>query len=92
MAPASCVRCCGRAHSVVAQTLTDELDEVLDGRSPTVADLPALEYAEMVLQESMRLYPPVWFFNRTAIEDDEIGGYPIPAGSIVTIRLAAVLP
>jgi cytochrome P450 len=72
-------------HPAIAQNLTRELDEVLNGRLPTLDDLPALEYTEMVLQESMRLYPPVWFFNRTAIEDDEIGGYPIPAGSIVTL-------
>lgn len=72
-------------HPAIARNLTDELDEVLDGCPPTVDDLPALEYTEMVLQESMRLYPPVWFFNRTAIEDDEIGGYLVPAGSIVTL-------
>jgi len=68
----------------IAQNLTRELGEVLNGRLPKVDDLPALEYTKMVLK-SMRLYPPVWFFNRTAIEDDEIGGYSIPAGSIVTI-------
>lgn len=41
------------------------------------------EYPDMVLQESMRLYPPIWGFLRTAIADDLIEGYPIPAGSRV---------
>lgn len=72
-------------HPAIAQNLTRELDEVLNGRLPSVNDLPALKYTEMVLRESMRLYPPVWFFNRTVIENDEIGGYPIPSGSIVTM-------
>jgi cytochrome P450 len=39
----------------------------------------------MVLEESMRLYPPVWAFARAAVEDDEIGGYHIPAKSTVVL-------
>jgi cytochrome P450 len=37
----------------------------------------------MVLQEALRLYPSIWSFTRSALEDDEIGGYFIPAGSII---------
>ena len=61
-----------------------ELDRVLEGgRLPTVEDLPALRYAEMVVAETMRLYPPAWAIGRLAIEDHEAGGYLIPRGSLV---------
>jgi cytochrome P450 len=56
-----------------------ELDLVLNGRTPTVADVPQLKYAEMILKESMRLYPPAFGVGREAIEDCEIGGYHVPA-------------
>jgi cytochrome P450 len=72
-------------HPHVARKLRAELDHVLGGRTPTVDDVPQLRYLTMVLEESMRLYPPVWLISRTPVEDDEIGGYHIPAGSMVLI-------
>ena len=60
-----------------------ELDAVLDDRPPAVADLPRLRYAEMVLAESMRLYPPAWIVGRRALEPYAIGGYAVPKRSIV---------
>jgi cytochrome P450 len=39
----------------------------------------------MVLEETMRLYPPAWSFGRKALVDDDIGGFHIPAGSIVWV-------
>jgi cytochrome P450 len=57
----------------------------LNGRIPAYEDLTKLRYSRMVLEESMRLYPPVWTLARTAIHDDEIGGYRIPAGSEILI-------
>ena len=66
-----------------AAKLRAELDRVLNGRLPTVADVPQLPYTKMVVEESMRLLPPVWSISREAIADDEIGGYRIPAGSTV---------
>jgi cytochrome P450 len=65
--------------------LHEELDRVLEGRAPGVADLPRLRYTEMVLSESMRLFPPAWILGRRAIVDHELGGYRIPAGSIVLL-------
>ncbi|MBC8029663.1 MAG: cytochrome P450 [Pyrinomonadaceae bacterium] len=56
-----------------------ELDEVLDGRLPAVADLGRLKYTEMIAKESMRLYPPAYGLGREAIEECEIGGYRVPA-------------
>jgi cytochrome P450 len=65
--------------------LHEELDRVLEGRAPGVADLPRLRYTEMVLSESMRLFPPAWILGRRAIVDQDLGGYRIPAGSIVLL-------
>ena len=70
-------------HPEVERRLRAELDRVLNGRAPVFADLAELKYTAMVFQEAMRLYPPVWAFSRTAINDDELGGYHIPAGSDV---------
>jgi len=62
-----------------------ELDNVLgrgaDARLPTLADLPQLRYTEMVLSESMRLYPPAWAMGRQATAPIEIGPYRFPAGT-----------
>jgi cytochrome P450 len=67
----------------VEKKLAVELDSVLAGRAPALADLPRLPYTEMVLKESMRLYPPAWGVGRRALEDFEVGGYRIPAGTNV---------
>jgi len=58
-----------------------ELDTTLQGRLPTLEDLPRLPYTEMVIAESMRLYPPAWAMGRQAIEDVEIGPYRVPRGT-----------
>jgi len=60
-----------------------ELDQVLAGRLPTVADLPRLKYTEMIARESMRLYPPAYGVGREAIEEFELGGYRVSARSQV---------
>ena len=66
-----------------AGRLYQELDAVLDGRPATFEDLPKLAYTEQVIEEAMRLYPPVYSVARFAREDTEIGGYVVPAGSEV---------
>jgi cytochrome P450 len=53
----------------------------LNGGIPEYADLWRLRYTRMVVDETMRLYPPVWLISRTAVTDDVIGGYEIPAGA-----------
>jgi cytochrome P450 len=62
-----------------------ELDTVLAGRPPTVEDVSHLVYTRRVLTESMRLYPPSWITDREPIEDYEMRGFRIPAGSIVVL-------
>ncbi|MES2469622.1 MAG: cytochrome P450 [Verrucomicrobiota bacterium] len=70
-------------HPAVEARLHAELDEVLQGRLPTMADLPALRFTENVVRESMRLYPPAWMVGRRAVADFPMGGYTVPARSII---------
>jgi cytochrome P450 len=77
-------------HPEVEQKLHEELDSVLHDRVPTLADLKQLPYTELVLQESMRLYPPVWNMSRQALTDVEVGGYIIPQGSEVNLNTYAM--
>lgn len=72
-------------HPAVQQRLHQELAEVLGGRTPTLDDLPKLKYTRMVIDETMRLYPPAYYSSRNAVQDDEICGYHIPAGAFVGI-------
>jgi len=72
-------------HSQVEAKLREELVTVLGDREPTPEDLPRLRYTEMVLKESMRLYPPVWRIARKAIANCEIGGYLVTAGTNIFI-------
>jgi cytochrome P450 len=60
-----------------------EVDRVGAGRRLAAADLPKLAYTEMVLAESMRLYPPAWIVGRRALADYTVGGFSVPARSIV---------
>jgi cytochrome P450 len=68
----------------VVERMTSEA-AFLNNRTPAYEDLMKLRYSRMVVEESMRLYPPVWTLARTAVNEDEIGGYRIPAGSEILI-------
>ena len=67
----------------VARALAEEASAVLGDRAPVADDLPRLDLCRRVLQESMRLYPPVWMMGRAPSRDVELGGYHVPAGSLV---------
>jgi cytochrome P450 len=60
-----------------------ELQAVLGARPPSFADFPRLRYTEMVLAESMRLFPPAWALGRRSIDECTIAGYIIPPRSLV---------
>lgn len=68
----------------VANRLYAEVD-ALGNKNPDMPDLPRLSYTRQVIDETLRVYPPAWIFNRYTIADDEICGFPIKAGSIVMI-------
>ena len=72
-------------HPSEQRLVHDEIDAVLDGRSPTLDDAPALERTTMAIKEAMRLYPPAYALGRLAESEQEIGGYSIPAGSYVVV-------
>lgn len=65
--------------------LHEEVDRVLDGRLPRIEDVPALAWAERVLAESMRLYPPVPSLGRRAVRDVPLDGWVIPARTVVVM-------
>lgn len=72
-------------HPEVEAKLVDELSSVLNGRAAGASDLCALSYTEMVVKETMRLYPPVWVIGRQALNDFEVHGYRLPAGTNVLL-------
>ena len=72
-------------HPQAESRLHAELEEVLGGRTPTLDDIPRLVYTRQVVDEALRLYSPVAVTARDVIETDEIGGYEIPAGSMVMV-------
>ena len=72
-------------NPAIERTLHLEIDGVLGGRAPSLADLPKLPYCEMVIKESMRLFPPAWGIGRRALREFELRGYRIPKGTNIFI-------
>ena len=68
-------------YPFVERRMYDEIESVLQGRLPTLADIKRLPYTEKVFKEALRLYPPAWAVARRAIEDYTVGGYFVPAGA-----------
>jgi len=62
-----------------------ELDAVLGGRLPTLDDVPQLVFTRAVFEETIRLYPPVPFLGRQALQDEQIRSRKIPKGSLVAV-------
>jgi cytochrome P450 len=71
----------------VEARLHAELDEVLNGRTPTVADLPNLPYLEQVINETMRRYPAAYLTTRQSIDEDQVLEYKIPANSMLILNI-----
>jgi cytochrome P450 len=70
-------------HPEVERRLHAELEAVLAGQRPSVEHLTNLPYSQMVLEETLRLYPPAWSLARKARARDCVGGYAIPAKSVI---------
>jgi cytochrome P450 len=72
-------------HPEIEAKVRTEIEQVCGGATPSDEDLQELSYQRMVISEVMRLYPPAWTVSRTALEDDVINGYSVPAGSTVMV-------
>lgn len=74
-------------HPEIAAVMHDEVDRVLAGRAPTWEDLPRLAYTAQVINETMRLYPPVYSMGRACLEDDELAGCRIRRGETLLLSI-----
>lgn len=72
-------------NPVIEAKLHAELDSVLQGRTPTLADLPNLPYTLQIIKETLRLYPPAWFLFRQNFQPITLGNTIIPQNSILFI-------
>jgi cytochrome P450 len=74
-------------HPDILKRLQNELDTILQGKTPKVDDLTNLPYTKAVLEESLRVFPPAPLIPRQVMEDAVIGGYKIEAGSRALINV-----
>ena len=72
-------------HPWADERLAAELDSVLGTRTAVPDDLPKLVYLRQVVDEAMRLYPPLPLTLRTAAADDTVCGRHVPRGSVVAV-------
>ncbi|QIS23388.1 cytochrome P450 [Nocardia terpenica] len=72
-------------HPEVRRRVHAEVDSALTGRTPVLADLPALPMINRVVRETLRLYPPAWLVTRQVSADTELGGVRLPAGTMIAV-------
>jgi cytochrome P450 len=67
------------------EKVRQELDAVLGDSPLTYVEVPRFEFTSQVIYEALRLYPPFWMVDRTAVADDRVGDLAIPRGSTVIV-------
>lgn len=70
-------------NSDVWDRVAKEVESVVGDREPRAEDVDQLSYLRAVIDEVLRLYPPLWIWSRPPVEEDELGGYSIPKGMFV---------
>jgi cytochrome P450 len=81
---------CLEENPEAEEKMLAEAQNVLHGNIPQLEDLHALEYTRMVIDETMRLFPPAWVIGRHTLNDDEIDGYHVPKGVNTLIPVYAI--
>ncbi|EHN10335.1 Cytochrome P450 [Patulibacter medicamentivorans] len=74
-------------NPVARERMEQEVDETLGSDVPTAEDAERLPWTTACFQEAMRIYPPVWHVQRVALRDDLLGGYRIPAGTLILVSI-----
>ncbi len=69
----------------VCERILEEIQRVLGTRDLALADLDQFTYLDQVINESLRMSPPLWIMSRETLEADVIDGYPISKGTIVVV-------
>src|SRR6185295_9612697 len=72
-------------HPAAEARVHAELERVLGARPPGYEDVGALKFTRAVLEEAMRLYPPIPILSRECVADDEIRGQRVPRGSVMSV-------
>ncbi|GHH56612.1 cytochrome P450 [Lentzea cavernae] len=70
-------------HPEVEARLHEEVDAVLNGRTASYEDFAKLPYTNRIINEALRMYPPVWFITRRAAADTTLAGHPVPEGASI---------
>ena len=78
------------SHPEARRRMLDEIDTVLQQRTPTLHDIPKLKWTMACFDESMRLYPPAYGITRQCLEDDVVGGHPVKAGTTAWILMCNI--
>ncbi|MFK7796662.1 MAG: cytochrome P450 [Aureispira sp.] len=74
-------------HPDIEQNVLQSVEETLGNRNPTFADVRSMAYPLQVIEETMRLYPAVWFLDREPLENDAIDGIPIKKGEDIAASI-----
>lgn len=74
-------------HPDIEQKVLQSVKETLGERNPTFADVRHMNYPLQVIEETMRLYPAVWFLDREPLENDDIDGIPIKKGEDIATSI-----
>lgn len=72
-------------YPAVRESLYAEIEKVLNGRLPTITDIPNLPYTTTVIEEAMRLYPPVYAIGRFGHAPDTVGGYDTTKNAVIVL-------